>query len=136
MCMWCPCGVSRPKRSDDRILVCRSVGPAGSRAAFAGWCEEVAREEGIGRVLSPRGRFPSAFSAAAAHEHALDAAFVRGRRRAIEQDAKAGGRPEPPVRVMRLAQIAVESLEAVNRRFEAQIGVAAAPAGAAVRAAE
>jgi CheY-like chemotaxis protein len=79
--------------------------------------------------------------AAAAHKlvgaaGALGASATSDICRAIEQDAKAGGKPELPRRVARLLQVAAESLDAINRRFDAQIGLAASSAEAAVGAAE
>ena len=67
---------------------------------------------------------------------ALGASAASDLCRAIERDAKAGGNPEMRARVAQLSQIAVESLEVINRRFDAQIRLAAVPGGAAVRAAE
>ncbi len=67
---------------------------------------------------------------------ALGASATSDLCRAIEQDAKAGGSPKLPGRVALLSQVAAESLEAINRRFDAQIRLVASTAKAAVRAAE
>jgi len=67
---------------------------------------------------------------------ALGASATSDLCRAIEQDAKAGGKPELPGRVAQLSQVAAESLEAINRRFDAQIKLVASTVEAAVRAAE
>ena len=67
---------------------------------------------------------------------ALGASATSDLCRAIEQDAKAGGSPKLPGRVARLSLVAAESLDAINRRFNAQIKLVASTAKAAVRAAE
>lgn len=53
--------------------------------------------------------------------------------RAIERDAKAGGDRELVRRVTRLSQVASESLEAINRRFNANITLSAPVASAVDR---
>jgi CheY-like chemotaxis protein/anti-sigma regulatory factor (Ser/Thr protein kinase) len=67
---------------------------------------------------------------------ALGASATSDLCRAIEQDAKAGGSPKLPGLVARLSLVAAESLDAINRRFNAQIKLVASTAKAAVRAAE